>query len=149
MAHERALAAIQLIAVMGDPSAGKGGVTAEAARELYDMENEILRDEVLGSRIQASLGQRADARASRSLYAAPMEDALKAALDLTDTDKDEADRRVRPLWFHLVAVASADAGLIEVDERWKRSGHQAEHHAAAEAYRTAKGRLRSQAFGSP
>lgn len=118
------------------------------ARELYDMEREILRDKVLGPKIQAFLRRRTDARGSQSLYAAPLEDALKAALDLTDTQADEADARERPLWFHLVAVASADAGLLDKEDLWKRSGDRAGNSAAVEAYRTAKDRLRSQVFGS-
>lgn len=145
---ERAVAAIQLIAVMRTPSTERGGITPEVARELYDMEREILRDKVLGPKIQAFLRRRTDARGSQSLYAAPLEDALKAALDLTDTQADEADARERPLWFHLVAVASADAGLLDKEDLWKRSGDRAGNSAAVEAYRTAKDRLRSQVFGS-
>jgi len=146
---ERAVAAIQLIAVMRASSTKGGGITPDAARELYDMEKEILRDDVLGPKIQASLRRRADTRSSQSLYAAPLEDALKAALDLTDTHKGEADARARPLWFHLVAVASADAGLIDKGDLWKRFGNGSESSAATEVYRTAKGRLRSQVFGGP
>ncbi len=145
---ERAVAAIQLIAVMQASTKG-GGVTPDAARELYDMEKEILRDDVLGPKIQASLKRRAESRSSQSLYAAPLEDALKAALDLTDINRGEADARARPLWFYLVAVASADAGLIDRGDLWKRVGNGSEIAAATEVYRTAKGRLRSQVFGGP
>jgi hypothetical protein len=146
---EKAVATIQLIAVMRDRSAEKGGITAEAARELYEIENEILRDEVLGPRIQASLQRRADTGSLRPLYAAPLQDALKAALDLTDTQEHDAGKESRPLWFHLVAVASADAGLIDGDRILRRLGEQMESHEAVKVYGAAKGRLRSQAFGRP
>ena len=145
---QRAVAAIQLIAVMRTPSTESGGTSPEVARELYDLEKEILRDDVLGPKIQASLGRRMDTRGSPSLYAAPLDDALKAALDLTDTQADEADEKERPVWFYLVAVASADAGLLDRDGLWKGLGDQAQSSVAVEAYRAAKGRLRSQVFGS-
>lgn len=146
---DRALAAIQLIAVMQDPSTEKGGITPQAARELYEMENEIAQDEVLGPKIQASLQRRIDTDGSGSPYAAPMQDALKAALDLTDTRGYDANEAPRPMWFHLVAVASADAGLIDGEHVVRQLGKQVENSQAAEAYRVAKGRLRSQAFRRP
>jgi hypothetical protein len=144
---EKAVAAIQLIAVMRHPSTETGGVTPEAARELYEMESEILRDEVLASKIKSSLHRRADDAVGPPLYVAPLQEALKAALDLTDTHEQGAT--ARPLWFHLTAVAAADAGLIDGDGLWKRFGDGEENAKAANAYRSAKSRLRSQVFGSP
>jgi len=146
---DRARAALQLIAVMQDPSTEKGGITPEAARELYEMESEIAQDEVLGPKIQESLQRRIDADGSRSPYAAPMQDALKAALDLTDTREYDADEAPRPVWFQLVAVASADAGLIDGEHVVMQLGGRLEESVAAEAYRAAKGRLRSQMFRRP
>ena len=146
---ERALGAIQLIAVLQDPSAEKGGITPEAARELYEMENEISCDEVLGPKLQASLRRRGDVDGSQPPYTAPLQDSLKAALDLTDTQEHDASKEPRPLWFHLAAVASADARLIDRDRVLKRLGEQTESHEAARVYGEAKGRLRSQAFGRP
>ncbi len=143
---DRALAAIQLIAVMQDPSTEKGGITPEAARELYEMESEIAQDEVLGPKIQASLQRRTDTVGSRPLYAAPLQDALKAALDLTDTREYDVDGAPKPMWFQLAAVASADAGLIGEEHIVKRLGEQVNESAAAEAYRVAKDRLRRQVF---
>jgi hypothetical protein len=146
---EKAVATIQLIAVMRDPSADKGGITAEAARELYEIENEILRDEVLGPRIQASIQRRADTGGLRSLYAAPLQDALKAALDLTDTQESSVDVQARPLWFYIAAVASADSGLVDSDDLRTWLGDQMKSSVATEAYLAAKGRLRAQVFGRP
>ncbi len=146
---ETALTAIQLIAVMQDPSTEKGGITPEAVRELYELENEIARDEVLGPEIQASLRRRTGTDKPRSPYAVPSQDALKAALDLTDTQDYDAGKMAQPLWFHLVAVASADVGLIDGNHVIRSLGEQAENSAAAEAYSAAKGRLRSQAFRRP
>jgi len=146
---DRALAAIQLIAVMQDPSTEKGGITPEAARELYEMENEIARDEVLGPKIQASLQRRTDIDGSGSPYAAPSQDALKAALDLTDTRECDADKAPRPMWVQLVAVASADAGLIDGEHAVRQLGERVDESVAGEAYRAAKGRLRAQVFRRP
>lgn len=146
---DRALAAVRLIAVMQDPSTEKGGITPEAARELYEMENEIAQDEVLGPKIQASLQRRADSYGSGAPYAASLQDALKAALDLTDTRKCDADEAPRPMWFQLVAVASADAGLIDEEHAMRQLGERADESAAAEVYRAAKGRLRTQVFRRP
>lgn len=143
---DRALAAIELIAVMQDPSTEKGGITPQAVRELYEMESEIAQDEVLGPKIQASLQRRIDADGPRSPYAAPLQDALKAALDLTDNRKCEAEKPPRPMWFQLVAVASADSGLIDREHAVRQLGEQVDGSVAAEAYRAAKGRLRSQVF---
>ena len=143
---DRALAAVRLIAVMQDPSTEKGGITPEAARELYEMENEIAQDEVLGPKIQVSLQRRTDPGGPGSPYAAPLQDALKAALDLTDTRECDTDEAPRPMWFQLVAVASADAGLIDGEHATRQLGERVEESAAAEAYRAAKGRLRAQVF---
>lgn len=74
---EKAVAAIQLIAVMRDPSTERDGITPETARELYDIEKEILDDAVLGPKIEASLRRRTETRVSQSLYTAPLDDALK------------------------------------------------------------------------
>lgn len=145
---ERALAAIRLVAVMQDPSTERGGITPEAARKLYEMEGEISRDEVLGPRLEEALRGRDGFDGSRYPYAAPLQDALKAALDLTDKEQD-VGKESRPLWFHLVAVASADAGLIDRDHVIKRLGEQTEGREAAALYGAAKGRLRSQVFGRP
>ncbi len=147
---DRAVAAVQLIAVMQDPSSEKGGITLEAARELYEMENEIAQDEVLGPKLQASLQRRSDAVGSGSPYGASLQDALKAALDLTDTQECDPDEAPRPMWFQLVAVASADAGLIDEEHAERQlGGEQMDECVAAAAYRAAKGRLRSQVFRRP
>lgn len=142
---ERAVAAIQLIAVMRDPSTETGGITPEAARELHDMEEEILRDEELASKIRSSLQRRADTGDVRPLYVAPLQDALKAALDLTDTQGCRAEKR--PVWFHLAALAAVDAGLVDWSGTLEQFGNGEERSAAVEAYRSAKGRLSSQVFG--
>lgn len=144
---ERAVAAVQLMAVMQHPTTETGVVTPEAARELYDMEKEILRDEVLASKIHASLQKRADNAEGTPLYVAPLQDALKAALDLTDTHEHRPESR--PLWFYLVVVAAVDAGLIEEGAVWERFGKEEKGLAAAIAYRSARGRLSSQVFGKP
>ena len=78
------------------------------------------------------------------MYAAPLQDALKAALDLTDK-RGELDEGW-PLWFYLAAVASADAGLVDRDMFWEQLGNRAEGSAALELYASAKSRLRSRAF---
>lgn len=144
---ERAIAAIHLLAVVQDPSTEKGAITPSAARELYDIEQEILSDEALAAKIRSSLQRRKVKLARQPLYAAPLQDALKAALDLIDKQTDEAD--TRPLWFYLVAAASADAGLIDGHGMGERFGDRDKGSVAAKAYQAAKLRLRSQVFSKP
>ena len=142
---ERAVAAVQLIAIIQHPSTETGEVTVEAARELYDIEREILLDDVLASKIRSFLQERTGIRGTKPLYVAPLKDALKAALELTDTQEYRTEKR--PLWFYLTAVAAVDAGLIDgSNDFWDRLGDTAQTSAAAEAYDTAKSRLRSQEF---
>lgn len=142
---ERAVAAVQLIAIIKHPSTETGEVTAEAARELYNIEREILLDDVLASKIRSFLQQRTGVGGTKSLYVAPLKDALKAALDLTDTQEYRTEKR--PLWFYLTAVAAVDTGLIDgSNDFWERLDDGEQTSAAVKAYNSAKSRLRSQAF---
>ena len=140
---ERALATIQLVATMKDPSADRAQITPEAARELYQLQEEILDNDALASKI--SWAARWDARVheSRTVKSEPLHDALEAALDLIDDLEDQTDIRARPLWYHLVAVSAADIGLISPVMVRTRLGRQPEHIKAHEAYQATKTSARS------
>lgn len=143
---ERAVAAVRLMAVIRDPSAETGKITPEAARELYDIEREVMHDEALASRINDSLERRWTVSDPQQRYDGSLQEALKATIDLTDNDTDGTGTQQQPLWFHLVAVATADVGLVDAEDVRKRFGAQRGHEEAVAAYDAARDRLRSQTF---
>ena len=142
---EKAIATLQLMAVMQDSSSETGRVTPQAARELYELEREILDDKVLASKIGDALGHRPDVSELTHSFAVPAQEVLKAALELSDNE--HMDTNERPLWFHLVSVASVDAGLTDADRVQECFGSQTQYAEAWRAYRTARDRLRSRTFG--
>lgn len=142
---EKSVATVQLMAVMRDTSSETGRITPQSARELYDLEKEILHDEALTSKISAFLGRRRELPDRPYSHAVPMQEALKAALDLSDND--HMDAKKRPLWFHLASIASVDVGLTDANLVRRCFGSQAEHAEAAKAYQTARDKLRSRTFG--
>ena len=140
---EKALATIQLVAVMQNPSTETERITPETTRELYELQEQILRDDTLATKISWATSWGAHARESQTIKSAPLHDALKAALDLVGYHDEQADVRARPLWYHLVAVSAADSGLIDPTRIRAQLGRQPEHHAALAAYHAAKSLSRS------
>ena len=141
--EEKALATIQLLAVMQNPSTETERITPETTRELYELQEQILRDDTLATKISWATSWGAHARESQTIKSAPLHDALKAALDLVGYHDEQADVRARPLWYHLVAVSAADSGLIDPTRIRAQLGRQPEHHAALAAYHAAKSLSRS------
>ena len=135
--------AIQLVAVMQNPSTETERITAEATRELYELQEQILRDDTLATNISWATSWGSHAHESQTVKSAPLHDALKAALELVDYHDEPADVRARPLWYHLVAVSAADARLIDPARIRAQLGRQPEHHVALEAYHAAKSLSRS------
>ena len=135
---ERALTAIQLVATMKDPSAERARITPEAARELYDLQESILDNDALASKISWASDWDSRVGASNTVKSEPLHDALEAALDLIDDRGDQAELRIRPLWYHLVAVSAADVGLVSPVMVRTRLGQQPEHVVAYDAYHAAK-----------
>jgi hypothetical protein len=141
---EKALTAIQLVAVMQNPATAAEQITPETARELYELQEEVLRDEALASKIgwATRWGPRTYEEV-QTVKSAPLHDALEAALDLVDYHREQSSCRARPLWHHLVAVSAADAGLIDPARVRARLGHQPEHRVALDTYDAVKSSLRS------
>jgi hypothetical protein len=138
---EKALAAIQLLAVIRDSSAETGRVTANAAHDLYEIQEEMSRDDRLWSEIMAAVNGRQGS--ARTEAPEPSQDALRAALDLMDPESMDGNRDRRPIWFYLVAVAALDAGLIDGSGMRLLQDDQPSYRAAEEAYAAARNTLRS------
>lgn len=144
--EEKALATIQLVATMKDPQAERARVTPEAARKLYELQEEVLGDSDLASKISRATGWVSHARQLQGVDDASLHDALEAALDLIDPQDTHAAHRTRPLWHHLAAVSAADAGLVDPDSVEMQLGKQPDHLTALETYDAAKTSLRSRTF---
>jgi hypothetical protein len=135
---EKALTTIQLLAVMNEPSTEVDRITPGTARELYEIQEEILRDDVLASKISWMTHWGSHAHEPQTIKSAPLHDALEAALELIDHHDEQTGGKVRPLWYHLAVVSAVDAGLIDPAHARTRFGSQTEHHASLEAYKAAK-----------
>jgi hypothetical protein len=140
---EKALTAVQLVAVMQNPGTDIEHITPEMARELYALQEEILGDEALASKIGWATRWEPHTYEIQTIRSAPLHDALEAALDLVDYHDQQPDYRRRPLWHHLVAVSVADVGLVDTARVRARLGHQSEHHVALDTYGAVKNALRS------
>lgn len=141
---DKALTTIQLVATIKDPLAERARVTPEAARRLYELQEDVLGDEYLASRINWTTGWSSHARQSQGVNEASLHEALEAALELIDPKNGLSVDR--PLWHHLAAVSAADAGLVDQHSVEVQLGRQPDHHTAIEAYDAAKTSLRSRTF---
>ena len=136
---EKALATIRLLAVMRDPSSETQHITPEAARKLYELQEDILRDDALSSKISWAVNLRSHAKEQQTVKSAPLHDALRAALDLIDTRGEGSRFQSRPLWHWIAAAGAADANIIDPSSQIPAGlEDRDEYHAAAEAYRAAK-----------
>jgi hypothetical protein len=134
----KALATIRLVAVMRDPSSETQHITPDAARKLYEFQQEILCDDVLASKISWAAGWRARAHEPHTVKSAPLHDALKAALELVDNDGEGEGVRTPPLWNYIVAASAAVAKMIDPAQVSTQLRDGPEHRAAVEAYDAAK-----------
>jgi hypothetical protein len=136
---EKALATIRLVAVMKDPSSETRHITPEAARKLYELQEEILGDDVLASRISWAAGLRSRASEPQTVKSAPLHDALRAALDLIDDHGNDVTTETRPPWYWIAAVSAADAKIIDPPTPASvPPGDYDGYRAAVDAYRAAK-----------
>jgi hypothetical protein len=136
---EKALATIRLVAVMKDPSSETQHITPEAARKLYELQEEILGDDVLASRISWAAGLRSRAREPQTVKSAPLHDALRAALDLIDDHENDVHMETRPLWYWIAAVSAADAKIIDSPVHASvQPGDYDGYRAAVDAYYAAR-----------
>jgi hypothetical protein len=141
---EKALATIRLVAVMRDPFSETQHITPEAARKLYELQEEILGDDVLASKISWAAGLRSRAREPQTVKSAPLHDALRAALDLIDDTGNVVPMETRPLWYWIAAVSAADAKIIDAPAHASvRPGDRDGYRAAVDAYYAAKSSMQT------
>jgi len=140
---EKALTTVQLVAVMQDPSTEAERITPQTAREIYELQEQLLCDDALASKISWATRWGSHTREPQTVKSAPLHDALEAALDLVDYHDEPAEELARPLWYHLAAVSAADAGLIDPARVQAVLGRQPEHLTALEAHRAVKRLSRS------
>jgi hypothetical protein len=139
---QKALATIRLVAVMRDPSSETQHITPTAARKLYELQEEILCDDILASKISWAAGWRSRAHETQTVKSAPLHDALKAALELVDNHREGEGVKTPPLWYYIVAASAADAKMIDPAHLSMQLRDGAEHRAAVEAYDAARCALR-------
>jgi hypothetical protein len=145
---EKALATIRLVAVMKDPSTETQHITPEAARKLYELQEEILGDDVLASKISWAAGLRSRAGEPQTVKSAPLHDALRAALDLIDDNGNDVPVESRPLWYWIAAVSAADAKIV--DSPIHPSVHPDDYdgyRAAVDAYHAARTSIQTSGDG--
>jgi len=131
---EKALATIRLVAVMKDPSTETQHITPEAAHELFVLQEEILRDDALASKISWAASSRSRAHEPQTVKSAPLHDALRAALDLIDDPAKGSPLQDRPLWYWIVAVSAANAKIMDPPDRVSvHLQDQVEYRTAVEA----------------
>lgn len=136
---EKALATMRLVAVMKDPSSETRHITPEAARELYELQEDILRNDALSSKISWAVNLRSHAQEQQTVKSAPLHDALRAALDLIDDQSEGSRAQSRPLWHWIAAAGAADANMIDPSTlAHGRPEDRDEYLASVEAYRAAK-----------
>ena len=140
---DKALTTVQLVATMKDPLAEKARVTPQAARKLYELQEEVLSDEYLLSKMNWVTAWGSHARQPQGVDDATLHEALEATLDLMDPRDGHADDYTRPFWHHLAAVSAADVELIEKDAVEAQLGREPGYLTALQAYETAKISLRS------
>jgi hypothetical protein len=139
---QKALATIRLVAVMRDPSSDTQQITPDAARKLYELQEEILCDDVLVSKISWAAGWRSRAHEPQTVKSAPLHDALKAALELVDNDGESEGALAPPLWYYIVAASAVDAKMVDPAHLSMQLRDRAEHRAAVAAYEAAERALR-------
>lgn len=136
---EKALATIRLVAVMKDPSSETRHITPEAARKLYKLQEEILCDDALSSKISWAASLTSRAQEYQTVKSAPLHDALRATLDLIDHQGEGSGIQTWPLWHCIAAVSAVDAKIIDPSApATVRLEQQDEYRTAVEAYRAAK-----------
>ncbi len=136
---EKALATIRLVAVMKDPSSETQHITPEAAHKLYELQEEILGDDALASKISWAAGLRSRASEPQTVKSAPLHDALRAALDLIDDNANVVPMKTRPLWYWIAAVSAADARIIDSSVLASvPPGDYDEYRSAVDAYGAAR-----------
>lgn len=133
----RALEVVELLVAMKNASPEESALRPFSARELYEVQTEILRNDVLASRFARSATWGITAAEPQSFLSVPLYDALGAALEIIGEAQEETKDAARPLWYHLATVSAMDAGLAH-HVRTETLECQPEYAMALEAYEKAK-----------
>ena len=144
---EKAVTTIQLLAVMNGSSVDGERITPKMAHELYELQEEVMRDGALASKIGWSTGLGSRGNELQTVESAPLHDALGAALQLVDQGEQGGAREDGPVsssWYHLAVVGAADGGLIDPAHIRRHLGDRIGHRTALQAYRAAKSQPLSQ-----
>jgi hypothetical protein len=134
---QRALEVVELLVAMKNASPEEEALKPLSARELYEVQTEILRNHALASRFTRAPSWGFTAAEPQSILSVPLYDALGAALEIIGETQEDAQDPARPLWYHLAAVSAVDAGLAQ-RTRTEVLASQPEYAIALEAYRKAK-----------
>jgi hypothetical protein len=134
---ERALEVVELLVAMKNASPEEEALNPLSARELYEVQTEILRNHALASRFTRSASWGFTAAEPQSILSVQHYDALGAALEIIGETQEDSQDPVRPLWYHLAAVSAVDAGLAQ-RARTEILACQPEYAMAFEAYQKAK-----------
>ena len=134
---QRALEVVELLVAMKNASPEEDALKPLSARELYEVQTEILRNHALASRFTRSASWGFTAAEPQSMLSVPLYDALGAALEIIGETQEETRDPTRPLWYHLAAVSAVDAGLAQ-RARTEILACQPEYAIALEAYQKAK-----------
>ena len=134
---QRALEVVELLVAMKNASPEEDALKPLSARELYEIQTEILRNHTLASRFTRSASWGFTAAEPQSILSVPHYDALGAALEIIGETQEDTQDPARPLWYHLAAVSAVDAGLAQ-RARTEVLACQPEYAMALEAYQKAK-----------
>jgi hypothetical protein len=112
---QKALKTVELAAILEDPANRTKEITPEKARKLHGLQEESTQARILASRIRWERDW-ASAR-HENIASDSLRDALGAALELTGhqvCNRTHAEpASLRPLWYHLAAVAADDMGWFD------------------------------------
>ena len=134
---QRAIEVVELLVAMKNASPEEDALKPLSARELYEVQTEILQNHALASRFTRSASWGFTAAEPQSILSVPLYDALGAALEIIGETQEDTQDTVRPLWYHLAAVSAMDAGLAQ-SARTELLACQPEYAMAVEAYQKAK-----------
>ena len=134
---ERAVGTVQHIAAMRDSMSDAAKVTPERARDLHDLQAQVVNDAVLTSKFD-KIEARGFTSRFGAAYAASLHVELEAALDLIGhAGTLRKGDNERPLWFYLAAVGASDVGFVD-DRRVREAfGDEAKYGEALRAYNLA------------
>lgn len=142
---QKTITTVELAALLRSSSKGTEGLTNERAGELFTLQDTFVDEEELVSKISWPATWDAPDGKQERMTSGMFDDALKAAHVLTGAA--EVKSAVRNFdespWYHLAAVATVDAGLIEPEKAEDAVTDAFTYRRTLDAYQTAKSTLHS------